>query len=175
MTTNVDFSQMYLSELARHESELTLLVTMSIGVVALIFAIGIFLIFRENRSIIRTAHGHIKELESKRQTIDKWYDDKKCSLDTYLKEEFRKFNLQIEEIRCFQTLVMALENTGTHAAIIFPALCVLAERPCALYVGVFRELIKLNITPDITERAELGLRNWQAIQSKAGDNGQKVI
>lgn len=166
MTNNTDFVQVYLSEMARHEVEVTLLVTITVGVVALIFATGVFLVWRENRAVLTTAQGHLASIHTKREEIDAWYLEKKASLDRYLGTELEKFNLQIEEIRCYQTLVMALQNTGEHAALIFPALCVLAERPCALYVGVFHEIIRRHINNDITERAELGLKKWGEMQLK---------
>jgi hypothetical protein len=48
----------------------------------------------------------------------------------------------------------------------YPALCFLAERPCGLYVAVFREIINRAISEDLTRRAEAGLQRWQEMQEK---------
>ena len=166
VTNTIDFTQLYLSEMARHEIELTFLVTVTVGVVALIFAMGVFLVWRENRSIIRAAHSHLNTISSKSAKIDSWYDEKKTSVDAYLKSRLMEFNREVEEMRCYQTVVFALNDGSPHAAIVFPALSVLAERPSALYVGLFLEIIKRGINEDITERAQLGLRRWQEIKER---------
>jgi hypothetical protein len=167
MTNHADFLQLYLEGLARHEYFMSTVVTIVVGVVGLIFAMGAFLVWHENRAVIRAAREQLNLVNSQRKEIDAWFTEKRASLDLILKAEFGKFKREIEEMRCYQTLVMALENTAAHAALIFPALCVLAERPCALYVGVFREIINRGITPDITDRANMGLQKWHEMQSKA--------
>jgi hypothetical protein len=161
MTNNFDFLQVYLFEASKHEHTLSLMVEIVIGVVGLIFAMGAFLVWRENKTIARTARSQLELVEAKRDEINKWFVEMQSSLDNLVKAQFKNFSLEIEELRCYQTVIMALDEQGVHAAKIFPALCVLAERPSALYVGLFREIVKRNITPDITERAELGLKRWQ--------------
>lgn len=165
MTNSFDFLQVYLFEASRHEHTLSLMVEIVIGVVGLIFAMGAFLVWRENKTITRAARAQLDSLDSKRVEINSWFAERQTSLDQIVKEQFQRFSREIEELRCYQTVIMALEEEGEHAAKIFPALCVLAERPSALYVGLFREIIKRNITQDITERAELGLKKWQEIRS----------
>src|ERR1035441_3208723 len=118
MTNNVDFVQLYLQGLARHELFMSLLVAIIVAVVGVIFAIGAFLVWHENRAAIRAARAQLKLVESQRREINEWFVQKRASLDGVLRAEFERFNREVEEIRCYQTLIMALENTGAHAAMI---------------------------------------------------------
>lgn len=166
MTTNVDYLPIYLSEISRQTANTTLLVQIVLGVVTLIFTLGAFLVWRENKAVIRTANDQLRMFEMKRAEIEEWHNEKKNSLDSYLQSEIDKFNVQVEEIRCYQTIIMGLENTGKHAGMIYSAVCFLSERPCRLYAAVFRELVRRNITNDITERAKIGLKKWEDIQKQ---------
>ena len=172
MTNTTEFIQMYLSEQSKWMGFLAVLVAVAIGVVTVIFAIGAFLVWKQNRDIWLKAKNELDQAAIKRQQINSWFDEKKQSVDLQVKGELDEFGRKLEEMRNFQTVVMALSADEYHVALIYPPLCALAERPCALYVGLFRKIVRLNINQDITDRARHGLDLWEQMQQDWPGNGR---
>lgn len=159
-----EFVQFYLSEQAKTMDHLALLVAITVGLVTVVFAIGAFLVWRENRNVFERINAEIERVKERRANIEKWFAERRTTFYEEMGDKLREFEIQLEQMRSFQIIQGAIDKAELHPAIIFPALAFLSEHPSPLHVSLFKELKRLEITPDITERACMGLQKLQQIR-----------
>lgn len=133
---------------------LTIITWMSgavIALVALFLALGIFKIHIDHKKI----HDDAKKLT--KDCIDKWWEETEGILKEEADKLIHKVNGEMQDFSCFLRLKELLKTDDYDVSEVYPLLTPLTCTPKTTYRRLFTQIVELDIDPEVTERAQVGL------------------
>ncbi|RPJ79330.1 MAG: hypothetical protein EHM20_01710 [Alphaproteobacteria bacterium] len=138
--------------ISRQVSIFSLIMATSIGAIAVLIAITVFILNRD-RKIVEREEKKLREQDKKEYEIEiRKLMDEQSSL--------------LNQLGYYEHLKLILSKPKPTAEEIYPFLTPLSSRPSIMFLPLFKKIIDLNISPEITAKAQEGLERINYMPKK---------
>jgi len=130
-----------------------------ISFVSLLFGLFSFLMYRDNKKIIKESEKALNDAKDLKLQFENWFKLKQEESKNVIRSDYRKALTILQNTSKLEVLKKLLSDQKLDPKRIYPLVSSLATNPTLEYKPYFRKLIELNISDEITEMVKKGIGN----------------
>lgn len=128
-----------------------------ISFVGLLFGLFSFLMYRDNKKIIKESEEVLNDAKILKSDFENWFKLKQEEFKKVIRTDYRNALIVLENTSKLEELKIILANKKLDQKKIYPLVTSLAANPVIEYKPTLNKIIELNISEEITKMAQKGI------------------